>query len=148
MSLTSRVVAVNDVPRGEGVGYGWRFRARSRRTIAVVPMGYADGLDPRLSGRGHVLIRGRRAPIVGAISMDVMTVDATGIEGAQPGDEVVILGGEGNAAGQEIHAGDIANAIGATPWEIVSRIGSRVERIYLSPEAAASDRETGALSRC
>ena len=77
MSLTSRVVAVKGLRPGEGVGYGWRFTRPSAATIAVVPAGYADGLDTRLEGRGQVLIRGRRAPIVGAVSMDMMTVDVT-----------------------------------------------------------------------
>ena len=66
MSLTSRVVAVKGIRPGEGVGYGWRFECETPRTIAVIPAGYADGLDTRLCGRGSVLIRGRRVPIVGA----------------------------------------------------------------------------------
>src|SRR5688572_8869894 len=74
MSLTSRVVAVKGLRPGEGVGYGWRFMADQPRTIAVVPAGYADGVDTRLGGRGQVLIRGIRVPIVGAVSMDMMTV--------------------------------------------------------------------------
>ena len=77
MSLTSRVVAVKGLRPGEGVGYGWRYEASEPRTVAVVPAGYADGLDTRLCGRGHVLIRGRRVPIVGAVSMDMLTVDVT-----------------------------------------------------------------------
>ena len=89
MSLTSRVVAVKGLRPGEGVGYGWRFNADAPRTIAVVPAGYADGLDTRLCGRGHVLIRGARVPIVGAVSMDMITVDVTDLDDVQPGDEVV-----------------------------------------------------------
>ena len=64
-------------------------------TIAVVPAGYADGLDRRLEGRGAVLVRGRRAPIVGAVSMDMLTIDVTDIDGVAPGDEVVFLGSQG-----------------------------------------------------
>jgi alanine racemase len=130
MSLTSRVVAVKGLRPGEGVGYGWRYQADSPRTVAVVPAGYADGLDTRLCGRGHVLIRGQRVPIVGAVSMDMMTVDVTGLGDVQPGDEVVILGRQGSESWQQIDAREVAAAIGAIPWEIVCRLGTRVERQY------------------
>jgi alanine racemase len=130
MSLTSRVVAVKGVRPGEGVGYGWRFEADSPRRIAVVPAGYADGLDTRLSGRGHVLIRGRRVPIVGAVSMDMITVDVTDVTEAQPGDEVVLLGRQGGESWQQIDAREVAAAIGTIPWEIVCRLGTRIERAY------------------
>ena len=130
MSLTSRVVAVKGVRPGEGVGYGWRFQPDEPRTIAVVPAGYADGLDTRLCGRGHVLIRGRRVPIVGAVSMDMITVDVTGAGEVQPGDEVVLLGRQGDEAWQRIDAREVAAAIGTIPWEVVCRLGTRVERHY------------------
>jgi alanine racemase len=130
MSLTSRVVAVKGLRPGEGVGYGCQFEADSPRTIAVVPAGYADGLDTRLCGRGHVLIRGKRVPIVGAVSMDMITVDVTGLEDVQPGDEVVLLGRQGSESWQQIDAREVASAIGTIPWEIVCRLGTRVERNY------------------
>src|SRR5688500_3820129 len=130
MSLTSRVVAVKGMRPGEGVGYGWRYQADAPRTIAVVPAGYADGLDTRLCGRGHVLIRGRRAPIVGAVSMDMITVDVTGAGDVQPGDEVVLLGRQGEETWQQIDAREVAAAIGTIPWEVVCRLGTRVERHY------------------
>jgi alanine racemase len=130
MSLTSRVVAVKGLRPGEGVGYGWRFRPDAPRTIAVIPAGYADGLDTRLCGRGHVLIRGRRVPIVGAVSMDMITVDVTDAGDVQPGDEVVLLGRQGDETWQQIDAREVAAAIGAIPWEIVCRLGTRVERQY------------------
>jgi alanine racemase len=129
MSLTSRITAVKGLRPGEGVGYGWRYVADSPRTIAVVPAGYADGLDTRLGGRGTVLIRGRRMPIVGAVSMDMMTVDVTGLA-VEPGDEVVILGRQGDEAVHQIDAREMAAAIGTIPWEIVCRLGTRVERRY------------------
>lgn len=130
MSLTSRVTAVKGLRPGEGVGYGWKFRAETARTIAVIPAGYADGLDTRLGGRGHVLIRGRRAPIVGAVSMDMITVDVTDIGDVQPGDEVVLLGKQGDESWQRIDAREVAAAIGTIPWEIVCRLGTRIERQY------------------
>jgi alanine racemase len=130
MSLTSRVVGVKGLRPGEGVGYGLRYQADSPRTIAVIPAGYADGLDTRLCGRGHVLIRGQRAPIVGAVSMDMITVDVTNLGDIQPGDEVVILGRQGHERWQQIDAREVAAAIGTIPWEIVCRLGTRIERQY------------------
>jgi alanine racemase len=130
MSLTSRVTAVKGLRPGEGVGYGWRFHAETPRSIAVVPAGYADGLDARLGGRGSVLIRGHRVPIVGAVSMDMITVDVTGLDDVAPGDEVVILGAQGDEASQRIDAREMAASIGTIPWEIVCRLGTRVERQY------------------
>jgi alanine racemase len=128
LSLTSRMVAVKGVRTGEGVGYGLRWRTSEPRTIGIVPAGYADGLDTRLSGNGFVLVRGRRAPIVGAVSMDMIAVDVTGLD-AEPGDEVVLIGRQG---GEEVSAREMAAAIGSIPWEIVCRLGARVERRYAS----------------
>ena len=130
MSLTSRVVAVKGLRPGEGVGYGWRYQASEPRSVAVVPAGYADGLDTRLCGRGHVLIRGRRVPIVGAVSMDMLTVDVTDLSEVRPGDEVVLLGRQGDESWQRIDAREMAAAIGTIPWEIVCRLGTRIERQY------------------
>jgi alanine racemase len=113
------------------VGYGWRFQADRPRTIAVIPAGYADGLDTRFSGRGHVLIRGRRVPIVGAVSMDMITVDVTTLDAVQPGDEVVILGRQGDEPWQTIDAREVAAAIGTIPWEILCRLGARIERSFV-----------------
>jgi alanine racemase len=130
MSLTSRVVAVKGLRPDEGVGYGWKFIAADARTIAVVPAGYADGVDARMGGRGYVLIRGVRVPIVGAVSMDMITVDVTDLEDVQPGDEVVLLGRQGDQPSQQIDAREVASAIGTIPWEIVCRLGTRIERQY------------------
>ena len=131
MSLVSRVVAVKGVRAGEGVGYGVRFTADGPATIAIVPAGYADGLDLRLAGRGAVLIRGRRAPIVGSVCMDMLMADVTGLD-ALPGDEVVIIGSQKlpNGADDRIDVREMAAAIGTIPYEILSRIGSRIERVY------------------
>jgi len=140
MSLTSRVTAVKGLRPGEGVGYGWRFQAETPRSIAVVPAGYADGLDTRLGGRGSVLIRGHRVPVVGAVSMDMITVDVTGLHDVSPGDEVVILGAQGDESWQRIDAREMASAIGTIPWEIVCRLGSRVERQYTDDGAGLKTR--------
>ena len=127
MTLGSRVVAVKDMRVGESTGYGSRFTAARPMTIAIVPAGYADGLDLRLAGRGAVLIRGRRAPVVGAVSMDMLTADVTGLD-VSPGDEVVILGSQDDDC---IDVREMAAQIGTIPYEILCRIGSRIERVYV-----------------
>ena len=126
LRLVSRVVAVKGLRPGDAVGYGARYVAREPRTIAVVPAGYADGLDVRLAGRGVVLLRGRRAPIVGSVCMDMMTIDVTGLP-AEPGDEVVILGSQG---GDRLDANEMAAAVGTIPYELLCRVGTRIERVY------------------
>ena len=132
MTLGSRVVAVKGVRPGEGVGYGVKFTAAVATRIAIIPAGYADGLDTRLEGRGAVLIRGRRAPIVGSVCMDMMMADVTGIE-ASPGDDVVIIGSQKTPSGDvdQIDAREMAAVVGTIPWEIVCRIGSRILRLYV-----------------
>jgi len=126
MTLTSRLVAVKGVRIDEGVGYGVKFHAERPTTIAIVPAGYADGLDLRLAGCGAVLIRGRRAPIVGSVCMDMLMADVTGLDVA-PGDEVVIIGAQDADC---IDVREMAAQIGTIPYEILCRIGSRIERIY------------------
>jgi alanine racemase len=126
MSLTSRVVAVKGLRPGETSGYGARFTAQRPTTIAVLPAGYADGLDLRLAGRGAVLIRGRRAPVIGSVCMDMLTADVTGMD-VSPGDEVVIIGAQGS---DRIDVREMASTIESIPWEVLCRIGSRIERVY------------------
>jgi len=126
MSLTSRIVAVKGVRPGEGVGYGVTFHAGRPSSIAIVPAGYADGLDLRLAGRGWVLIRGRRAPIVGSVCMDMLMADVTGLD-VSPGDEVVIIGAQGDDC---LGVREIAAQIGTIPYEVLCRIGTRIERLY------------------
>ena len=126
MTLGSRIVAVKGVRTGEGVGYGVKFSAERPTTIAIVPAGYADGLDLRLAGRGSVLIRGRRAPIVGSVCMDMLMADVTALD-VSPGDEVVIIGSQGD---DRIDVREMAAQIGTIPYEILCRIGSRIQRVY------------------
>jgi alanine racemase len=126
MTLSSRVTAVKGMRTGEVTGYGARFTATKPTTIAIVPAGYADGLDLRLAGRGAVLIRGRRAPIIGSVCMDMIMIDVTGLD-ASPGDEVVFIGSQGS---DTIDAREMAETIGTIPWEIVCRVGTRIERVY------------------
>ena len=126
MRLDSRIVAVKGMRPGEITGYGARFTAERPTNVAIVPAGYADGLDLRLAGRGSVLIRGRRAPIVGSVCMDMLMADVTGLD-VSPGDEVVIIGSQGD---DRIDVREMAATIGTIPWEIVCRVGSRIERVY------------------
>jgi alanine racemase len=126
LSLTSRIVAVKGMRPGEGTGYGLRWIPDTPRSIAIVPAGYADGLDTRLANRASVLVRGRRMPIVGSVCMDMIMIDVTDLDVA-PGDEVVIIGRQGD---EEITARETAAAIGAIPWEVVCRLGARIERRY------------------
>lgn len=126
LSLTSRIVAVKGLRPGEGTGYGLTWQDDTPRTIAIVPAGYADGLDTRLANRGQVLVRGRRRRIVGSICMDMIMVDVTG-EDVSPGDEVVLIGRQGD---EEMTAREIAATIGTIPWEIVCRLGSRIARVH------------------
>ena len=130
MSLTSRVVAVKGIRAGETVGYGARFRPDRPTTLAVIPAGYADGLDRRLADRGAVLIRGQRAPIIGAVSMDMLTADITDIADVNPGDEVIFLGSQGDGPLQTLDAREMASAISSIPYEVLCRLGSRVHRTY------------------
>jgi alanine racemase len=126
MRLDSRIVAVKGMRPGEITGYGARFTADRPTSVAIVPAGYADGLDLRLAGRGSVLIRGRRAPIIGSVCMDMLMADVTGLD-VSPGDEVVIIGSQGD---DRIDVREMAATIGTIPWEIVCRVGSRIERVY------------------
>ena len=126
MTMRSRVVAVKGMRPGETTGYGARAPVDRPATIAVVPAGYADGLDVRMAGRCSVLVRGRRVPVVGAVSMDSITIDVTGLD-VTPGDEVVLVGEQSR---RRIGAGDIAAALGTVPHEVLCRTGSRIVRTY------------------
>ena len=126
MSLRSRVVAVKGMRAGETTGYGARFTAQRPTRVAVVPAGYADGLDYRLSGIGEVLIRGRRAPIVGSVCMDSITIDVTDVD-AEPDDEVVVIGSQ---EGDQIDVSEVARWTGTVPHAVLCRTGSRIERVY------------------
>ena len=130
MSLTSRVVAVKQIRAGETIGYGARCAPDHPTTLAVIPAGYADGLDRRLEDHGYVLIRGQRAKIVGAVSMDMLTADVTEIADVNPGDEVVFLGKQGDQPLQTLDAREMALAISTIPYEVLCRLGSRVHRMY------------------
>jgi len=134
MRVQSEIVALREIPNGEAIGYGHTWRANGARTIATMPIGYADGLWRALSNRGSVLVRGKRAPIAGVVSMDLTAVDVTDIAGASLGDEVVVLGAQDGPLGSDqITADEIAAIVGTIPWEIVTNISRRVPRFFREP---------------
>jgi alanine racemase len=134
MRVRSEVVALREIDEGAPVGYGGTWRAARRSRIATLPMGYADGLSRRLSNRGQVLIRGRRAPIVGAVSMDMAMVDVTDVPGASLRDEIVLLGQQDGPLGRDsIGADEIAAHADTIAWEVLTSISRRVPRFYREP---------------
>jgi len=134
MRVRTEVVSVRSVAKGEPVGYGALWRAPRASLIATIPMGYADGLSRQLGNRGHVLVRGKRAPIVGAVSMDMSMIDVSDIPGAQVRDEAVILGPQEGPLGKDVLTVDeLAEHAGTIPWEIMTHISRRVPRFYREP---------------
>jgi len=127
MSVRARIVQVRGVPAGTAVSYGGRTVTRRRSVIAVVPIGYADGYAWRLTGKAEALVRGRRVPVAGSVTMDMTLLDVTGA-GAELGDEVVLLGRQG---GEEITATELAAHAGTISWEILCHLGLRLPRRYV-----------------
>ncbi|HUP03581.1 MAG TPA: alanine racemase [Bryobacteraceae bacterium] len=127
LTWKARLVTVKEIPEGALVGYGGTFRAPRPMRIGVAGAGYADGVMRSLSNRGRMLAAGRPAPILGAVSMDLTTIDLTHATALRPGDEVTLLGEEGGA---RIDAQDIADDAGTIPYEILCGIGARVHRLY------------------
>ncbi len=129
LSLRARIISLRDVPAGEGVGYGARFVTKRPSRIAVIAAGYADGLVRARTNRGDALLRGKRVPIVGTISMDLATVDATAVPDAAIGDIVTIYGSDG---ADSIEVSDAAREIGTVTSDLLCALGRRVRRFYLS----------------
>ena len=127
MSIKTSIVEIKTVPSGTRVSYGGTFAAPRATRVATMPAGYADGFSRRLSNRGHVLVQGQRAPIIGTVCMDFMMADVTDIPHVNVNDEVVIVGRQGN---EEITFDEVAAHIGTINYEVVSLIGKRVPRVY------------------
>jgi alanine racemase len=126
LSWKSRIVSVRSVATGAVVGYNGTFVATEPMRLALIAAGYADGLDRKLGNCFSVLVRGQRAPLVGRISMDQSVIDVTDIPGVATGDEVVLIGQQGDEA---LSTFDHAKAADTIPWEIFTRIAARVPRI-------------------
>ncbi|MCH7824009.1 MAG: alanine racemase [Acidobacteria bacterium] len=135
MSWHSAVAAVRDLPEGWPIGYGGHRRAERDCTIAVVPVGYHDGFPRALSDHAEVLVGGRRAQVVGAISMDLTLVDITGIPGVSGGTPVVLLGSRDDPGVEPIGAEEMAQRAGSIAHEVLCRIGSRVPRRFVGRES-------------
>jgi len=129
LSLHTTIVQLRTIPQGGTVSYNGTFVAARPTRIAVLPIGYADGYSRQLSHRGSVLIRGRRASIVGLVCMDMIMVDVTDIAELQVGETVTLIGQQGN---ESIWADEVADWIGTIPYEVLCGIGSRVPRLYES----------------
>lgn len=126
LAWKTRIAQVKEVPEGAYVGYGLTWRATRASRIAVLPVGYYEGYDRELSGRAHVLVRGRRAPLSGRVCMNMCMVDVTDVPGVALEDEVVLLGRQGD---ERITAEQLAAWCGTISYEIVSRIHPSVRRI-------------------
>ncbi|HEX5235687.1 MAG TPA: alanine racemase [Silvibacterium sp.] len=125
LAWKARVVSLRSIHTGETAGYCATFRATRPAKLALLPVGYADGLNRLLSNRGAVLVRGRRAPIAGRISMDLTILDVTDIPGVEIGDEAVLIGPQG---AETITACDHAEMAGTIPYEILCNINARISR--------------------
>ena len=128
MALKSRIIHLKRVPPGFSISYGATFNTKRATTIATIPVGYADGLNRLLSSAGHMLVHGRKMPIVGRVCMDLTMLDVGELNGVEIGDEVVVFGRQGNEA---ITADEIAAQLNTINYEIVTSITGRVPRVYL-----------------
>jgi len=122
------VLEVKDVPAGATIGYGAMFRTPAPMRVAVLAAGYADGYPHQLGNRAQVILKGRRAALLGAVSMDLLTVDATGCPDLRPGDAATLVGGTGE---ERVDAADLAKATGTIPYTILCNIAARVRKYYV-----------------
>jgi len=129
LSLRARIISLREIAKGEAVSYGARFVAERTSRIAVIAAGYADGIVRQRTNRGSVLVRGKRAPLVGTISMDLATVDTTEVPDAAVGDVVTIYGKDG---ADSIEVSDVAREIGTVTSDLLCALGRRVRRFYLA----------------
>jgi len=130
LSLRARVAHLKEVAAGTSIGYGRTWTAAGRARIATVTIGYADGVHRSRSGRGWVLLRGRRAPLVGTVSMDSITIDVTGIPEVAVGEAVTLIGVDGE---ERISAEQVAGWSGTISYEVLTSLSKRVVRIYRGP---------------
>lgn len=131
MTLESHIIFLKEVGIGEGVSYGSTFITKRKTRIATIPVGYADGYSRNLSNKGHVIIHGQYAPIIGRVCMDQFMVDVTDIENVRQGDKVTLLGSDGQA---NISVEELSNWSYSFPYELMCTIGKRIPRVYLDIE--------------
>jgi alanine racemase len=123
----TRIVALHEIEAGETVGYGRTWHAARRSRIATLPIGYAEGLPRTAGNAAQVLVRGRRAPVIGRVCMDMAFADVTAVDDAAPGDTVTLIGSDGS---ERLSAEDLAGACGTIGYEIVARLPAHVPRRY------------------
>ncbi len=129
MTWKTRIALVRDMPKGSSISYGRTFIAPQKMRIATLAAGYADGYPWHLSNRdATVLVRGQRCAVIGRVTMDLMMIDVSNVEGVRAGDDVVLMGRDGS---EEVSCAELAQKAGTIPWEIVTRIGTRVRRVYV-----------------
>ncbi|MEY2496489.1 MAG: alanine racemase [Verrucomicrobiota bacterium] len=129
MTWKTHIALIRDMPAGHGISYGRTFITPREMRVATLSAGYADGYPRHLSNRdAAVLVRGRRCALLGRVTMDLMMIDVSNVAEARVGDEVVLMGRQGH---DEISATELADRAETITWEIVTRIGSRVRRVYL-----------------
>ncbi len=131
MRLVTGIAEIREAAVGSSVGYGATWTATRPTRVAVLPVGYADGLPRRASGRAEVLVHGRRCPLVGTISMDIALADVTDVPGAARGDEVVLLGGASPGADAAVTTAELAGWAGVTEYEVTCGMSKRVPRAYV-----------------
>jgi alanine racemase len=129
LSLKTKIVQLKRIPPATPVSYGRTWRSKRESLIATLPIGYADGYPRLLSNRGSVLLKGRRLPIVGRVCMDMLMIDATEVPGARVGDEVILIGRDGQ---ERITADEIADLAGTISYEILCGISKRIPRFYIT----------------
>lgn len=127
MRWRTEIARLKTLPPGHAIGYGMTYHTSRESRIAVLPVGYADGYNRLLSNRAKVLVRGQHARIVGRVSMDLVTIDVTDIPDAAVGDEVVLLGAQGD---HRITAEELASIIGTISYEVFCGVSARVPRVY------------------
>jgi alanine racemase len=128
LAWKTQVTSLRTLKAGEQAGYGRTFTATRETRLALLPVGYADGLNRLLSNRGHVLLQGKKAPIAGRVSMDQTMIDVTDIPTAAIGDEVALLGSQGSLS---VTAWDLADLLDTIPWEVLCAISARVPRVMV-----------------
>ncbi len=128
MTLKTKLLDIRKLPKGTPISYGKTFITKRDSLIGVIPIGYADGYFRRLSNRGFIIVRGKKAPVVGTICMDITMIDLTEIPEARVEDEVIILGSYGN---EKITAWDIASWADTIPYEVLTSLGSKAKKKYI-----------------
>ena len=128
MTWKTKIIQVKDIPNGTKIGYGGSFTAKKKMRLAVLAAGYWEGYDRKLSNTGEVLVHAQRCPVVGRVCMNIMMVDVSKIKNAKAGDEVVLLGRQGQA---EINAEELAEKIGTINYEVVTRVNPLLPRVMV-----------------